>query len=339
MGKPVVGIPIGDPAGIGPEIVLRSLKNRELYEICRPLVIGNIDILNRIEEMIKTGLKLNAVAEPEKGKFSYGVVDVISLDVFDAGSLEYGKVQASAGRSAFEFIVKAVELAQAGSIHAIATAPINKEAIKAAAIDFIGHTEMLAELTNTDDPLTMFQVRNLRVFFLTRHVSLKEACSLVTKERLFNYIVKCERALKSLGLERRLIAVAGLNPHNGEHGLFGNEEETDIEPAILEARQKGINVVGPVPADSVFYQALKGKYDAVLSLYHDQGHIAAKTVDFEKTISLTIEMPFLRTSVDHGTAFDIAGKGVASSVSMEEAIRMAAEYSGKYAAIPVHNEK
>jgi 4-hydroxythreonine-4-phosphate dehydrogenase len=330
MERPVIGIPIGDPAGIGPEIVLKALKNEELYKICKPIVIGNIAILKKIEEIIKTGLMLNVIREPEEARYKYGIADVISLDDIDANTLKYGKVQAQAGKAAFKFIVKAVELAKANKIDAIATTPINKEAIKAAEINFIGHTEILADLTNTNDPLTMFQVHNMRVFFLTRHVSLRKACDLIKKDKIVEYIIRCEEALKNLGLDKRFLAVAGLNPHNGEHGLFGDEEVTDVEPAVNEARAKGINVVGPIPADSVFYQALKGRYDAVLSLYHDQGHIATKTVDFEKTIALTIGMPFLRTSVDHGTAFDIAGKGIASSVSMEEAIRLAAEYSQKY---------
>lgn len=330
MERPVIGITLGDPAGIGPEIILKALKNQEIYKICKPLVIGNAAILAKVEGLVKTGLTMNIISEPEEARYTYGVADVISLEDMDTSSLKYGEVQAEAGAAAFKFISKAVELAKSKKIDAIATAPINKEAIKAAKIDYIGHTEMLAGLTDTEDPLTMFQVYNMRVFFLTRHVSLRKACSLVKKDKVMEYIVRCEEALRKLGLEKGILAVAGLNPHNGEHGLFGDEEVTDVEPAVNEARARGINVVGPVPADSVFYQALKGRYDAVLSLYHDQGHIATKTVDFEKTISLTIGMPFLRTSVDHGTAFDIAGLGIASSVSMEEAVRLAAEYSPKY---------
>jgi len=329
--KPVIGIPMGDPAGIGPEIIMKALKNERIYEICSPIVIGNVDVLRKIEEVVQTGLSFHVIAMPQEGKYSYGTVDVISMDNLDMETLEYGKVQAQAGRASFEYIEKTVSLANAGSIDAIATTPINKEAIKAAKVDFIGHTEMLAELTHTEDPLTMFQVHGMRVFFLSRHVSLRKACDAVKKDKVADYIVRCDLALQALGLSKRFIAVAGLNPHNGEHGLFGDEEVTEIEPAVKEAQSKGIHVVGPIPADSVFSQALKGKYDAVLSLYHDQGHIATKTVDFEKTIALTIGMPFLRTSVDHGTAFDIAGKGVAGSVSMEEAIRLAAEYSTIYA--------
>jgi 4-hydroxythreonine-4-phosphate dehydrogenase len=330
MNRPIIGIPMGDPAGIGPEIALKGLKNKDLYDICKPLIIGDIQVLKKIEKNIKSGLNINSISQPKEGDYSYGQVDILSLDNVQVETLEYGKVQAVAGKAAYEYITESARWANSSQITAVATTPINKEAIKAAGINFIGHTEMYAALTGTHDPLTMFEVRNMRVFFLSRHVSLRQACDLIKKGRIVDYLIRCDQALSKLGFDKGLIAVAGLNPHNGEHGLFGDEEVREIEPAVKEARKKGINVEGPVPADSVFAQALKGKYAAVLSLYHDQGHIATKTVDFERTISLTIGMPFLRTSVDHGTAFDIAGKGIASSVSMEEAIRLAALYGAKY---------
>ncbi|MCX8129340.1 MAG: 4-hydroxythreonine-4-phosphate dehydrogenase PdxA [Clostridia bacterium] len=330
MDRPVIGIPLGDPAGIGPEIVVKALINSGVYKNCKPLVIGNIGVMKRICTDIGLDIKFNVIEDPVKGRYCPGLIDLVSLENIEYNGIKYGEVQAEAGRAAYDYIVKTTEFALDGKINAIATTPINKEAIKAANIDFIGHTEMLADLTKTDDPLTMFQVYSLRVFFLSRHVSLRKACDLVKKQRLFDYVVRCDNALKRLGLDRRLIAIAGLNPHSGEHGLFGDEETREVIPAVTALKEKGFDVVGPVPADSVFYQALKGRYDAVLSLYHDQGHIATKTVDFEKTISLTIGMPFLRTSVDHGTAFDIAGKGIASPVSMEEAIRLAALYCGSY---------
>jgi 4-hydroxythreonine-4-phosphate dehydrogenase len=330
MERPIIGIPMGDPAGIGPEIVLKALQNEKVFSFSKPIIIGDLNVLQRIDQVLKTGLQLNLVSEPAQGRYQPGTIDLISLKNVDASRLRYGEVQAEAGRAAFEYIVKTVELAKSGQIAALATTPINKEAIKAAGVNFIGHTEMLADLTQTPDPLTMFQVHNLRVFFLTRHVSLRQACDLVTEKRLTDYIERCLNALRQLGLGDCSLAVAGLNPHNGEHGLFGDEEGREVEPAIRKARERGLNVTGPVPADSVFSLALKGKYGAVLSLYHDQGHIATKTLDFERTIALTIGMPFLRTSVDHGTAFDIAGKGIAGSISMEEAIQLAALYSGKY---------
>jgi 4-hydroxythreonine-4-phosphate dehydrogenase len=328
--RPIIGITMGDPAGIGPEIVLKALKSSMLYGVSKPVIIGDESVLRKASDFLSEDFSLNIIKEPDQGKYTHGTIDVISLNNVDSERLQYGVVQAEAGRAAYEYIIRATELAVSGKITAIATAPINKESIKAAAIGFTGHTEMFGGLTGTKDPLTLFQVHSLRIFFLTRHVSLRKACDMVTRERLADYIVRCDAALKMLGVSSGTLAVAGLNPHNGEHGLFGDEEGIEVEPAVRAAREKGIDVTGPVPADSVFSQALHGKYSAVLSLYHDQGHIAAKTLDFEKTISLTLGMPFLRTSVDHGTAFDIAGKGIAGSVSMEEAIRLAAEYGPLY---------
>lgn len=330
MERPVIGITMGDPAGIGPEIVLKALTERILYDICKPLVIGCLGVLRQMEQILGTGCAFNVIKEPGEGLYNPGTVDLIDLENIDADKLEPGTVQATAGRAAYEYIARASQLAMTGKLAAIATTPINKEAIKAAGVGQTGHTEILAELTGTNDPLTMFQVRSLRVFFLSRHVSLSKACDMVKRERLSDYIERCCKAMEMLGLPVSTLAVAGLNPHNGEHGLFGDDEGREIEPAISEAAAKGIPVVGPVPADSVFHQALHGKYGAVLSLYHDQGHIATKTLDFERTISLTIGMPFIRTSVDHGTAFDIAGKGIAGAVSMTEAIRLAAEYAPSY---------
>ncbi len=330
MHRPVIGIPMGDPAGVGPEIVLKALTDSNLYIICKPLVIGCLGVLQQIERIVGTSCAFHVIKEPSEGLYSPGTIDIINLENIDADKLEFGAVQAEAGRAAYEYIAHASQLAMLGKLAAIATTPINKEAIRAAGVGQTGHTEILAELTGTNDPLTMFQVRTLRVFFLSRHVSLRKACDMVTKERMTDYIERCCKALEMLGLPASTLAVAGLNPHNGEHGLFGDEECVEIEPAIREAAALGIPVVGPVPADSVFHQALHGKYGAVLSLYHDQGHIATKTLDFERTISLTIGMPFLRTSVDHGTAFDIAGKGIAGAVSMTEAIRLAAEYAPAY---------
>ena len=259
-----------------------------------------------------------------------GAANIINMDNVDLASFAYGKVQAQCGQAAFEYIKASIELTMAGKAAAVATTPINKESLKAAHVPYIGHTEIFGDLTSTKDPLTMFQVHNLRVFFLTRHLSLIDACRAVKKERLVDYIGRCTSALKLLGLKNPSMVVAGLNPHCGEHGLFGNEEDAEVVPAIEEARKQGFNVSGPNPADSVFHFALKGAWDAVLSLYHDQGHIATKMVDFERTISLTLGMPILRTSVDHGTAFDIAGTGKVSAVSMVEAIRLAAEYAPNF---------
>ena len=329
MDRAIIGIPMGDPAGIGPEIIVKALSNPHMYEICKPVVVGSVVALRRIAKILGSSVNFHEISHPNDGFYVHGTIDVISCgEVSD--EMEYGKVQAVAGRAAFECIECVAGLAMAGALDAIATTPINKESIRAAEIDFIGHTEMLESLSGTKELLTMFQVHTLRVFFLTRHVSLRRACELITNARVSQYIELCSNALKMLGVPNPLLAVAGLNPHNGEHGLFGNEEDLEIVPAVDSMKEAGFNVVGPVPPDSVFHQALTGRFDGVLSLYHDQGHIATKTLDFERTIALTIGMPFLRTSVDHGTAFDIAGQGIAASLSMEEAIRLAAEYAKTY---------
>ena len=214
-----------------------------------------------------------------------------------------------------------------GQVDAVATTPINKESLKAGGVNFIGHTEMFAHLTETPDPLTMFQVRDLRVFFLTRHLSLVNAIQSLTAGKVCDYAIRCSQALERLGVVNPRLTVAAINPHGGEHGLFGTEDDDILLPGIEMARVQGINISGPKPADSVFHFALQGNYDAVLSPYHDQGHIATKMVDFHRTISITNGMPILRTSVDHGTANDIAGKGIADPVSMIEAVRLAARYA------------
>jgi 4-hydroxythreonine-4-phosphate dehydrogenase len=290
--KPRIGITAGDPAGIGPEIVRMAIRDPAILELCEPVVFGMTDR-----------------AEIERAGIACGLVS------------------SGGGKAAFSAIEEAVKAALAGEVDAIATAPINKESLRAAGVPYIGHTEILSALTGADDPLTMFETLGLRVFFLSRHVSLRAACDLVTEERVYRYLVRSSRELSaSLGIERPLLAVAGLNPHSGEHGLFGNEEAC-IPPAIARASIDGVRAEGPIGADSVFHLAKNGRFDAVLSLYHDQGHIACKTLDFERTISLTLGLPFLRTSVDHGTAFDIAGKGIASAVSMVEAIKVAVRYA------------
>lgn len=331
MDRPIVGIPLGDPAGVGPEIVVKALANPQLYEKCRPLVIGDQPAVRQAMGFVGQSAEINVIASPQQGQYQVGAIDLVDLANVDVGRLAMGRVQAMAGQAAFDFIKKSVELAMSGEIHAMATTPINKEALKAAGVDYIGHTEILGDLSGSHDPLTMFQVHELRVFFLTRHVSLRRACDLVTQERVLDYLIRCVESMERLGVKKPKFAVAGLNPHSGEHGLFGDEEMEEIAPAIEQARARGLNVIGPVPADSVFYFGLKGSYDAVLSLYHDQGHIATKMVDFERTIAITLGLPFLRTSVDHGTAFDIAGTGKASAVSMEEAIRLAAHYAPNFA--------
>lgn len=328
--KPIIAIPMGDAAGIGPEITVRALADKMIQEIARCVVVGDKDVLEDAIRVSGVDLRINCIEEPEDGNYTPGVLNLIDLDNIDMNTLKIGEIQAMTGQAAYEYIKKAAELCLEHKADVLSTTAINKESLKLAGVPYIGHTEIVGALTGTKNPLTMFQVRNLRVFFLTRHVSLRKACDLVTKDSLLTFIDDCVKALEVLGVESPKIAVAGLNPHSGEHGLFGTEEVDHVIPAVREAKARGIDIEGPIGADSVFYQALNGRYDAVLSLYHDQGHIATKMVDFERTISITNGMPILRTSVDHGTALDIAGKGIASPVSMIEAIRLAVEYAPNF---------
>ena len=330
--KPLICIPMGDPAGVGPEILAAAVTDPVVREKARVLGVGSEAVLRRAAEVMKVAPEYNRVGEDLSG-LRDDAFNLLDMDNVDMARFEYGKVSAQGGKAAYAYIAKSVELAMAGKVDALATTPINKESLKAGGIPFIGHTEILAGLTDSHDPLTMFQVHELRVFFLTRHMSLLDACKAVKRDRVLTYIRRCTEAMKRLGIKDPSLAVAGLNPHSGEHGLFGNEEDTEIVPAIEDARKEGYAVEGPKPADSVFHFALRGAWDAVLSLYHDQGHIATKMVDFERTISLTLGLPFLRTSVDHGTAFDIAGKGKVSPLSMVEAIRLAALYAPSFTAV------
>ena len=330
MNKPFVAVPIGDPAGVGPEIVVKSVASKEVFDVARTVVIGDAKVLANACEIMKVDLRINKIEKPEDGDYSEGVLNLIDLDNIDMDQFEFGKVNGICGKAAFQYIQKSIELANEGLVDAVATTPINKESLRAGNINFIGHTEIFGELTNTEDPLTMFETNGMRIFFLTRHVSLRDMLDLIKKERIKDYVKRCLIALEKLGVKDGTMAIAGLNPHSGEHGLFGWEEVNEVTPAIEELQAEGYKVVGPIGADSVFHQAAIGRYNSVLSLYHDQGHIAAKTLDFEKTISITNGMPILRTSVDHGTAFDIAGKGIVSAVSMIEAILLAAKYAPSF---------
>ncbi len=327
MDKPLIAVPIGDPAGIGPEIAAKAAIARELRDVANCIIVGDRAIMETAVRITGTGLTVNVVGKPEDGNYSEGILNLIDLKNIDMDCFAFGQVNGMCGKAAYQYIEKSIQLANMHKADAVATTPINKESLRAGGIPFIGHTEIFGALTGTDDPLTMFETNGMRIFFLTRHVSLRKMLDLVTKNRIKDYVKRCLQALERLGVKEGTMAVAGLNPHSGEHGLFGWEEVNEITPAVEELRAEGYPVVGPIGADSVFHQAAMGKYNSVLSLYHDQGHIAAKTLDFDKTIAITNGMPILRTSVDHGTAFDIAGKGIASEVSMVEAIRLAAKYA------------
>ena len=327
MAKPLIAVTMGDPAGIGPEIVARTIDDKEIFNIARCIVIGDRNIMEKAIQIVGADLKIHVTENPAEGDYSEGVLNLIDLDNINMDQFEYGKVSAMCGQAAYDYIAKSIEITMSGQADAVATTPINKESLHAEEVPFIGHTEIFGALTGTEDPLTMFETNGLRVFFLTRHKSLRDMLDDIKKDRIIDYVQRCTEALRKLGVNEGTMAVAGLNPHSGEHGLFGWEEVNEIAPAVEELKKQGYDVAGPVPADSVFHQAAMGKYNSVLSLYHDQGHIATKTLDFDRTISITNGMPILRTSVDHGTAFDIAGKGIAGAVSMKEAVRLAAKYA------------
>lgn len=312
-----IAITMGDPLGVGPEIAVQTLADSNIQRCCNPILVGNRDILVAAAKLCEI--------ENFDTRFGHQIYHV-PCDITDPVSLA-GTVQASGGQAAYDCICAAHHLCASGKADAVATAPINKESLKAAKVPYIGHTEIFGALTQTHDPLTMFETTGLRIFFLTRHLSLRAACEAVSRERVLDYIRRCTQALQNIGITEGTLAVAGLNPHSGEHGLFGDEEMDAIVPAVQQAQAEGYKVEGPVSADSVFHLAHKGRYAAVLSLYHDQGHIAAKTLDFHRTISVTHGLPYLRTSVDHGTAFDIAWKRIADPVSMQEAVRLAALYA------------
>lgn len=325
--KPLIAITMGDPAGIGPEIVIGTLLDAETQANCRMLVIGSAAILARAGKVLNKTFKVNIIREPAEGKYELGTIDVIETCEYDTDSIKFGEVQELAGRMAVDWIMKSIELGMAGKVDGVSTSPINKIAIKKAGVKQDGHTEIYRDETHSAYALTMFSCRKLRVFMLSRHMSLLDACKYVTKENVLDMLEKIHKELRMAGVEKPLIALAALNPHSGDGGLFGAEEIDELIPAVAAAQAEGINAVGPIPADSLFHMGADGRWNAILSLYHDQAHIACKTLDFDKSITVTFGMPFIRASVDHGTAFDIAGKGIASAVSMIESTRVAVEYA------------
>jgi 4-hydroxythreonine-4-phosphate dehydrogenase len=327
--RPVIGVTMGDPAGIGSEIAVKAVLKPEICSLCKPVVIGDLVHLEKIAKQLGLKASFRAVSSPREAKGKPGLVEVLDLKNVDSGTFKLGQVSIEGGHAAIQYIEKATECALNGEVDAVTTGPINKQAVQLAGSPYIGHTEMLGGLCGVEHPLMMFWVRGARIFFLTRHVSLAEAVKAVKRKRIVEAVVEIVNALQNLGIDRPLVAVAALNPHASDEGLTGDEEAREITPAVKELRDKGFNVVGPVPADTVFHKALQGAYDAVLSLYHDQGHVAAKTVDFYGTVSVTFGLPFIRTSVDHGTAYDIAGKGLADPRSMEEALKLAAQLTQK----------
>lgn len=332
--RPVIGITMGDPAGIGPEITIKALAREEICKECIPVVIGDYEALKDANKFTNLNLTLREINDVSEAQGIYKTVDYINLNLLAPGSWEYKKVSATAGNAAFNYVKKAIELALENKIHAVVTGPISKEAINLAGYHYSGHTEIFADLTNTKEYAMMLAKDNLKVVHVTTHVSLRKACDLITKERVYKAIKLANDAMKMLDIKSPRIAVAGLNPHSSENGLFGDEEARFIIPAIEEAKKEGIIVEGPVPPDTVFVKALSGQYDVVVAMYHDQGHIPVKLTGFKldiktgkfmevRGINCTLGLPIIRTSVDHGTAFGKAGEGRANEESLVDAIKMA----------------
>jgi len=319
--RPLLGLTVGDPAGIGPEVVLAAARDPRV-ETARLLAIGSMAALRSAASVVPDAPALRPVASPAEARFEPGTLDVVVVP--SDRPVPVGKLSAEAGKIAFDGVAHAVELALAGDIDGIVTAPLNKEAIALAGHPYPGHTEILAELTGTPDFAMMLTAFKLRVVHVTTHVGIRTMLEKVTTERVLTTIRLADRALRDMGIERPSVGVAGLNPHAGEGGLFGDEEPRVITPAIEAARAEGIDATGPWPPDTLFGRAVAGDFDVAIAMYHDQGHIAVKVLGFETGVNATIGLPIVRTSVDHGTAFDIAGTGKASADSMVEAVLVGA---------------
>jgi 4-hydroxythreonine-4-phosphate dehydrogenase len=325
--RPIVAITMGDPAGVGPEVVAKSFAHPDVLKHVRPVVVGDQRRLQRAAQIAGLQLEVRAIASPAEATWGPG-----TLECIQAGSLPedlpFGRLSAAAGDAAYRYIFRAVELASRGEVAAICTAPLNKEALHAAGHRYPGHTELLAELTHTPEVSMMLVAENLRVIHVTTHIGLLDAVALIDDARVERTIERGHALLERMGIGRPRIAVCGINPHAGEGGLFGRGEEAGkIVPAIERCRQRGIRAEGPLPADTLFFRARRGDFDMVVAMYHDQGHGPVKVLGLEAGVNVTVGLPFVRTSVDHGTAFDIAGTGKADERSLLEALRQAAQLS------------
>jgi 4-phospho-D-threonate 3-dehydrogenase / 4-phospho-D-erythronate 3-dehydrogenase len=335
---PILAITMGDPASIGPEIAVKALLQEETYHICKPLLVGDAAVFQHIIDKLQLNAKVNAVSNVADAKFELGTIDVYDLGITDITKLEFGKINAMCGEASYQAVKKAIELAMAKEVDGTVTGPINKKSINEAGHHFAGHTEIYAHYTGTKKYAMLLVEDNINVIHVSTHVSLRQACDLVKKERIVQVIELIVDGLKRLGKTNLKIGVAGLNPHAGDSGLFGTEDDEEILPAVLEARNLGYDVEGPVPPDTMFAKAAMGAYGGVVAMYHDQGHIPFKLAGFKwnaekqqmdsvKGVNITLGLPIVRTSVDHGTAFEIAGKGIASADAMVLAIESAVQLS------------
>lgn len=330
--KLILGITMGDPASIGPEITVKALANQEIYDKCRPIIIGDAAVMEEAVKIVgREDIKIRAVQSVGEAKFEFGTIDVYDLKLVDPAKLERGKVSAMAGEAAFQYVKKVIELANAGEVDGTVTNAFNKEAVNLAGHHYSGHTEIYADMTGTKKYTMMLAHENVRVVHVSTHVSLREACDRVKKDRILEVIKIADEACRDLGIEHPKVGVAGLNPHSGENGMFGREEIDEIIPAIEEAKSQGIDADGPVPPDTIFSKARGGWYDIVVAMYHDQGHIPLKVIGFVYNqkeqkwdavagVNITLGLPIVRASVDHGTAFDQAGQGIANEISLMNAI-------------------
>lgn len=321
--KPILAITMGDPAGIGPEISVKTFSLAEIYTSCKPLLVGNAEIIRQILKFSKSEIKIRTIQQVSEAKFEFGTIDIFDLPVENPEEIQFGVISKVAGDIAFRSVVTAIELAKDGQVDGTVTCPINKKALNEAGHHFSGHTEIYAHYTDTPKFAMLLADEKIRVIHVSTHVSLRQACDLVKKQRILDVIAIMDSGLKKLGIESPRIGVAGLNPHSGDDGLFGDEEILEIAPAVEEAKNRGFNVAGPIPPDTLFALANGGKFDGCVAMYHDQGHIPFKLTGFEwdqekgvmksvKGVNITLGLPIIRTSVDHGTAFEIAGKGIAS---------------------------
>ncbi|TYP95851.1 4-hydroxythreonine-4-phosphate dehydrogenase [Sphingobacterium allocomposti] len=336
MYKPIIGITMGDPASIGPEIALKALLNKRVQDICRPILIGDAAVFQQIADRLQLPIAIRPVAAVSEAQFIDGQADVFDLHNTDLSKVVFGEISAEAGNASFESVVKVIDLALNGAVDATVTGPINKKSINEAGHHFAGHTEIYAHYTGTKKYAMLLVEENMRVIHVSTHVSLRQACDLVRQERILEVIELLQNGLISLGVDNLKIGVAGLNPHAGDSGLFGTEDDEEILPAVVLAKERGYDVDGPIPADTLFAKAATGYYGGIVAMYHDQGHIPFKLTGFKwnaekkqmdsvKGVNITMGLPIIRTSVDHGTAFEIAGKGVASPDAMILAIESAVQ--------------
>ncbi len=325
--KPVIAITMGDPAGIGPEIAARAAAGPAIQAAVRPVIVGHLETLRRAAP--ETAERLVPVTPERPGAAPDGRIGVLDLGL-PRRPLPWGELSAEGGEAAVAYVFAAIDLALARRVDAVATAPLNKEAMHKAGHRYPGHTEIFGERTGTPDVALMLAAKNLRVIHVTSHLSLRDALDALSIQRIATTARLADQACRRLGVAKPRVAVAGLNPHNGEHGLFGDEEGRIIEPAVAAARAEGLDAHGPIAPDTVFHKAMDFRYyDIVVCMYHDQGHIPFKTINFDSGVNITAGLPLIRTSVDHGTAFDIAGRGIARWDSMAEAILVAGEMAGR----------